>query len=269
MPTDEPESSAVALRGGADATDASAPLLWLRAFGSRPGDLDVDLSTEGPQAVTEVLVRCARAGTVPATQQALEALTVGTRTRALLMVAAATRGEPLQVVQRCTACRESMEMDVPLPEIAQFGAGTASRVSVVHAGQQWVVRLPSGIDQRRWASAGISNPIAMATSLIVEGDGSRVDATWLERLGSALRLVDPLIDFTLRVQCPACRAPHSVPVDLQECALTELRRTQRALMVAVHRLASAYHWNEADIVAMPAWRRDNYVAWVEPESAWS
>lgn len=259
----------MALLGSAEPTEAPAALLWLRAFGSRDGDLDVDLSMSGPEPVTDVLVRCGRSGTVSATREAIEDLTVGTRTRALLMLAVASGRESVQVLHQCTACAERMEVDVPFREIARFGADTAHQVRVVDAGRQWLVRLPSGMDQRRWASAGISDPLAMARSLVVEGDGADLDEGWLDRLGSTLQGVDPLIDFRLHVRCPGCTAAHSLDLDLQALALEELRRIQRALMVAVHRLASAYHWSEADIVAMPAWRRETYVAWVQPDEVWS
>jgi hypothetical protein len=44
-----------------------------------------------------------------------------------------------------------------------------------------------------------------------------------------------------------------------ETALGMLRRAQQALVGAVHRLASQYHWSERDIFAVPAWRRQHYL----------
>jgi hypothetical protein len=52
-------------------------------------------------------------------------------------------------------------------------------------------------------------------------------------------------------------------VDLEALALVRLRAVQRKLVDAVHRLALAYHWTETEILALPSWRRERYLALID------
>jgi hypothetical protein len=83
---------------------------------------------------------------------------------------------------------------------------------------------------------------------------------WIDSLGSALNIADPLTALNLDVSCPFCNQALRVDVDLEQILLEGLRLQQRRLIEQVHRLAFSYHWSEIDIAALPAWRRERYLS---------
>jgi hypothetical protein len=133
------------------------------------------------------------------------------------------------------------------------------------------VRLPTGDDQRYW----LSNPPrdsgweTLATRLVTQLNGQPLPAgwtvppAWLEEIGSELQRRDPLGNLDLRTPCPECGDELAVEFDLEATLLELLGKEQQRLLDQVHRLASAYHWSEAEIVALPGHRRRYYLSRLE------
>jgi hypothetical protein len=86
-------------------------------------------------------------------------------------------------------------------------------------------------------------------------------------LNQVLDDLDPLVNFSLAVTCPHCGLPSQPEIDLGAWALQILQRVQQRLIETVHRLACRYHWTEAEILALPEWRRDRYLALIDREGA--
>jgi hypothetical protein len=249
--------------------------LELRAFGGVRRDLDLDLETRGrgPEIVTELL--CASAcqpggGAVGADE--LWALPVGRRMEVLLRLAALAGGEMAQATMRCPACAETLEAEFSLLELAELSAARAETpVEVRRNGETLRLRRPTGADQRRWATStsgdddDAKSALAMLEDLREPGSGPAgpLDASWLPAVDAAMSELDPLVDFSLSTTCSDCGAACTPAVDLEALALARLRAAQRELLDTVHRLALAYHWTEAEILELPAWRRARYVELVE------
>jgi hypothetical protein len=132
-----------------------------------------------------------------------------------------------------------------------------------------VVRVPTGTDQRRWlesATDADALPVTLATSLVDEVDGSAPHAgwalpsSWLAPVEDALAGHDPTTDLTIGAVCTKCGGGFAVEIDIEALVLAELSRLQQALLRDIHVLASRYHWSEAQILALPAWRRAFYLA---------
>jgi hypothetical protein len=254
----------------------AAPVLWARAFG-RAEDLDVDFGTQRPQLVTQILARCLRDAAGRAwSEEALWQWTVMLRTQALLAVAQAGALASVAAVARCARpeCQEQIELELELDSFAREAgdgqcvwSGDAARVTL---------RLPTGADQRRWLEAPGGDTedltLRMGASLVRDIDGRapeaawRLPRAWLPGVEHALAERDPTTALSVSVGCSACGDAFEVEIDLEALLLERFARLQRELLLDVHCLASGYHWSEAEILALPAWRRAHYLGALRGEA---
>ncbi|WP_313915811.1 hypothetical protein [Tahibacter sp.] len=242
-----------------DATSTRA----LRALG-QPADLDLDFATaDRPALVTALLARASDSTDVAFWWSQA----VGRRTQALLDVLAATeRRDRLGLTAVCGAagCAQTFEFELPLQGLPC--ADTEDGTIAVQLGPQRHarLRLPCGDDLRRWHAAQPATRAeavrAMCESLLLEGELDDGDET---AVGAAIAARDPLVDFTVACACPVCETPAEVAIDLEGLALRRLGRVQRELLREIHVLASNYGWREAEVLALPAARRAQYLALIE------
>jgi hypothetical protein len=256
--------------------------LHLRAFGQTPGDLDLDFeATSLPHLVTAVLHCCAVGpdGTrlPPAS---FWDLTVGERLAALLLIAEQSLGTDLMVLLQCPnpACGQQLEVPLSMAELAGLeGAVETSNLIPTRQGDEnlWL-RRPTGRDQLQWLAGSFKDERTARNAMIMTL-ASELPAAWADTqipeeaalaISREIESHDPLVHFSLRVTCPSCQEIHSQVVDLQDLALNSLRQVQRRLLDDIHRLALNYHWSEAEIAALPPWRRAHYLARVEKDRNW-
>jgi hypothetical protein len=155
-----------------------------------------------------------------------------------------------------------LEIDVELTVFEREERITAFDWSPVPE-QALSVSLPTGREQQAWWQAGDVSADAMARRLVFgDDDGAEDEALssdWIEALGAQLAQHDPLTALELQAACPACGAQARIPLDLEAELLARLHARQRHTLLNIHRLASAYHWSEAAIMRLPAWRRRFYL----------
>jgi hypothetical protein len=225
----------------------------LRRFGEAAADLDVDFDDLRPRVVDQVLSACM----VPAdAAHLIDRLPVSVRVRALLRLAAVDQASA-ELVFACgrAGCEAALEVTLPLDRIAADPDQVADQVEV--AGRR--VRVPTGADQHRVAAG--ETPAALAGSLLA--DGEPIGAELVPAIDRALAAADPLVAFFVTTTCPGCGHSLDRDVDLEALALERLARAQAELVAAVHRLATAYHWTEAEVLALPPRRRRWYLALIE------
>ena len=264
-----------AAAGGAFALpgrDGATLALRLRPFGTRPEHLAVDFADPcEPRLVTEILARCLVApdGGAPS-REALWDLEVGRRIEALLRLAAldAGSGDALEVELRCAACRSFLAFELPLSELA---GATEAPAPVRHEGRDYRLRRPTARDQLAWLRQAFADEreaaVGMAASLLEAPEEAPLDAALLASLEEELERADPLVRFSVALDCPDCGRHQERALDLSALALRRLSRAQDGLIDQVHRLAAHYHWSEAEILALPAWRRARYLALIEDQQA--
>ncbi len=262
-------------------TDAGARgLLRLRAFGVDERDLAVDFAgTPRPLLVTEILELCTETdgdGVPPPRRDFFWDLTVGQRIEALLALADAGAG--VSVALRCSApdCARELELDISLAEVAELQDrhGDEEHATVRFSDLTLRLRRPRGRDQIAWLGRQFADSreaaCEMIRTLAEEEDAARAAC---EReaedvalaVSEAMEEFDPLVNFSLRVRCHFCGAEAAHELDLEEYALSRLRRAQGQLLSAIHRLASRYHWDERQIFSVPHWRRMHYLALIDGE----
>ena len=280
-------------RGGAaesDASEADTGRLLARAFGTALADLDIDFAAQPrAQVVTALLAACLRdsdGSSFPT--DTLWHWSVAARLQGLLAVAYATAGACTTAVATCSrpGCGERIELELAL---AGFALATPDSIDWQTPQRQTArVRLPSGNDQLAWFhqqrarydtgydtghDAGHDADSGwLARRLIVSIDADlpavsgQLPSSWIASLDTALADADPLTALTVAAHCPACDTELAIAVDLEYLLLDSCRRRQRALLDDIHHLAGAYHWSEADIVALPAWRRARYLSRIQADS---
>ncbi|MBM9594987.1 hypothetical protein [Roseitranquillus sediminis] len=228
-------------------------------------DLEIDFSSrDRPALVTAVLATCAE----PPVEDPEEVwrLTLAARVGGLLAIYAETvRTESLPLEVRCPHddCREGMEVELPVPELVALAQAAEARPETDVAGQDGpiVLRRPRGTDQRLWRrrayADGAEAEAALLASLVISGT---LAAEERSAAAEALAAFDPLSCFEIDVRCPECARQSGIPVDLEAVLLASLSRAQARMISDVDRLARRYGWSEAEVLAIPAWRRRRYLA---------
>lgn len=218
----------------------------LRRFGTAARDLDIDFN--GPRvALTSALIESCSEPQV----ERSELLPISVRVRALLRLAA-LEGTRVELVVPC-GCGEMLELALPLDVIARDPERVVSEVEV----RGCRVRVPTGTDQQRFAElAGGNARLAMLRLLA----GSDVEPELAGAIEAALDDADPLVGFFVRAECPSCGRSLRHDLDLETLAHRRLATAQARLVETIHRLASAYHWTEHDVLALPPARRARYLA---------
>jgi hypothetical protein len=242
--------------------------LTLRQFGIYESDLNVDFSTARPFLVTEILDCCiSDAQGQPIDRGFFWDLTVGARTECLLRLAATGDEAEIPLALRCPnrACGRELEIELTVDEISELQQQVLSD-ETISVSNQLKLRRPTGSDQLAWLGRSFeveSEALQqMLSTLVVEGTPSRES---LEEIGRVMDEHDPLVNFTVQVQCPDCEQESVCEIDLEDVSLNRLRQAQLRLLAAVHRLAAHYHWSEEEIFKVPHWRRDYYLSLLERE----
>jgi hypothetical protein len=240
--------------------DAALPAL-ARPFGARAADLEIDFAhPDRPALVTALLAACVP----PHDGEHWWERSVGARHRALLAMLHALDAAPPAQMGTCGACGERLEFELPVGDLAAW-AVDETPVDIAGVQRPLRVRRPNGRDLKAWQAHAPTPPSTtdVLRGLVIDGELRDED---VPRVAQALEQADPLVAFGVQVACPACGQDAEYEVDLEGLALTALAARQRALLHDVHRLASCYGWSEAQVLAVPPWRRAHYLAWIEAAS---
>ena len=192
---------------------------------------------------------------------------VGRRLDALVALRQSQSGDVEPVALRCASCQVTFEVDIDLaacraPAFADMAADEAAcEVAFEAEGGMRRARLPTGEDQARWQRERA--PLRLvADSLMADGRPCG-DEAQVQALDRALSARDPLRELPVQAVCPECGDLAEHRVDLEAHLVTAFAVAQRELLAQIATLAEAYHWSEAEIAAMPAWRRQFYLQRLE------
>jgi hypothetical protein len=211
--------------------------------------------------------------------EVLEGLSVGQRDAYLLAVRERTFGPRLTSLAVCPACGEHLELDFDvgdvrvapasgaLPEPEESGQ-EAAILSLTLAGYDVRFRLPNSLDLAMVAGredADAARHLLLERCLLtvhpVHGgpSASQLPAEVADAVVARMAEADPQADVQLALACPACGHEWRTTFDIVSFFWHEIDAWAHRTLYDVHRLARAYGWAEADILAMNAWRRQIYL----------
>jgi hypothetical protein len=199
----------------------------------------------------------------PMTPDIARALVVADRDYLVLKLRELTLGSRVQLVLACPECGQRMDVDFSLDQIP-FGPTRPGRAHDPLAVDGMAFRLPTGGDQEEIAARGeLSEAEAIGRlidmCLLRAEDASRLDADLRQRIEAEMERVAPHLDLELDMTCPECGHVFLEALNVAALFFTELGLQRGHLYREVHRLASAYHWSESDILAMTREKRRLYL----------
>lgn len=203
---------------------------------------------------------------------ALASLPVGRRDGRLLRLHARLFGDGLAGLADCPHCGAVVEMALDCGTLFALDAGCAVDAPATF---EWRgpatrirFRLPDSHDLL--AIADCEDPGLAAARLrsrcVVEAerDGEAIAPEALTEaeaagLSGAMSAADPMADLRLAIDCPACGAHSETGFDPARFLWQELHAWALRTLREVDLLARAYHWSEADILALDPRRRRAYL----------
>lgn len=219
-----------------------------------------------PRRVSRVLAAALEhVGGERASVEVVEELCVADRQFLMQQLDRRLGSDALWLTSRCAQCQEPFDLALRWSAFPVREAGAGFPQGVVETRQGVVrVRVPNGGDQAALVSVarGPEGARALLARCVLAGDApvdlARLSQEELALLEAELERLSPAVVTRVQAVCPACGASGAVEVNPYRC----LARAS-GVMEEVHVLASAYHWSEREILALPLSRRRKYLRLVE------
>jgi hypothetical protein len=199
-------------------------------------------------------------------QEQLATLAIGERNRRLLLLRQKLFGSKAEAVVACPICQERLEFTLPLSSFTGEAPKHTESFSLCSGSYTMNFRLPNSLDL-----LALPRDIAKARDFLLERclidvqhKGKKVTAQDLPEkviadLNKQMANADPQAVMELRLECPACHHAWTAIFDIASFLWCELDHWGKHMLLAIHRLASAYGWREEDILSMSTWRRQTYL----------
>ena len=240
-----------------------------REFGFRPvtGAIELAVSEASqqaetmPEAVTNVLQSTlAHIGDLEPDVALVDALSVGDRQFLATCVAGRLGGDEVWFTVDCRSCGERFDFALRFSElpIKPAGASYPFCETALAAGKfKW--RVPNGGDQKVLAYQDSEDEAVrlLLQRCLVSGEAS-IDAMTdaeIAQVEAALEAQSPEIASRLQAACAACSQINTIAID----PLASLKGSFQDVSQDIHRIASVYHWSEAEILSLPRQRRRHYL----------
>jgi hypothetical protein len=202
----------------------------------------------------------------------LAALSVAERDRRLLRLRAATLGPVLSAFTACPQCAERLELSIDTAQLLGAGSAGGGPWEAEGGGVRLRFRLP---DSHDLAAAARLGEVEAARRLLADRcvlgawtEAGPVDAAELSdeavhAMAVAMAELAPEAEVSLALSCPGCGTAWESLLDVAEFFWAELSARARRLLHEVDTLARAYHWSEAEILALTPRRRRAYLEMAE------
>ena len=225
------------------------------------------------QPATERALTLLRAARPDLETETLADMSIGRRDGLLLSLREATFGRRLASITNCPDCREQLELGFDIHQLERGhpcpqSLESPSSRSFKEGHFEVTFRLPNSRDLAV-ASAAVDVDSARESLmrhcvLSARRDGQEIEtdqmpAQILEKLEEEMSTLDAQANIQVELECPSCRRGWTVAFDILAFFWSELDAWAQRMLVEVHKLASAYGWREADILAMSATRRSIYL----------
>jgi hypothetical protein len=200
----------------------------------------------------------------------LQELPIGGRDLRLLAVREALFGQHLNSMTACPACGERLELTFDIAQLRMNPPEPAptETYSLTMGDCEIHFRLPNSTDLSRLAELSDTAGARRALFEMCLQDARREGVPILpaelpeeiiHAIANRMAEIDPQADMQIALSCPACSQHWSTTFDIVSYLWTEINAWAMRLFHEIHRLASAYGWREADILALSPMRRRLYL----------
>ncbi|MGD9251732.1 MAG: hypothetical protein PVG19_10935 [Desulfobacterales bacterium] len=249
-----------------------------RGFGFRPltGAIELAVSEASqqaatlPEAITNVLLAAlGHIGDLEPDVALVDALSVGDRQFLTTRLAGRLGGDEAWFTANCRACGERFDFALRFSELPVKPAGPSYPFceTVLGVGKfKW--RVPNGGDQKALALQPPDEDavrVLLQRCLVHEATGAGgatpakviADLTDSEiaQVEAALETLSPEMADRVQAACAGCSQVNEIVID----PLSYMSGPSRGVSVDIHRIASVYHWSEAEILSLPRQRRRRYL----------
>lgn len=229
---------------------------------SEAGILEAWVAGAGADSLERPLLLLDRAGA--GAPDVMWGWTVGRRDARLIELCEKTFGSLAEGTTPCPGCETPVEISFPLSEIqSDHGDAGASFEVGFDDGRRIRFRLPTSADLRRaWQARSAEEGARLLAAGCVLDDAAADQAlsdAMVEALGAAMAERDRQSDVRLEALCPVCGSTLTLVFDIADYVWKKVAMAGRQLVAEVHQLASAYGWSEAEVLAVPAARRQRYL----------
>ena len=191
----------------------------------------------------------------------VRALSSGTRTWLLQQLAAAFRKADDWFEGRCRACDGAYDIGVDIAALpVKPPEGAFPEVAVETSAGPRRFESPNGFHEEAVAEDG-GDARARLIALACLDEAADWTEDDLARIEAALEAGAPEASEESTCACPACGETTTARIDPLVFAFPR----ESDLTAEIHRMAGAYHWREADILALPAPRRRRYLDLIDQE----
>jgi hypothetical protein len=179
----------------------------------------------------------------------------------MLAIRAQTQGDEMALGLGCPACHARVEIAFhvrdyvrgPAPRRPADVTPDPDRPGWYRLGESRF-RLPTAADQAAVAELPDAAR-ALADRCL---DPARPPARERVRIERAMAAMAPEVSRPIAGECPECGQPVEAPLHVTRLVIAEIVRDAAGLHEEVDLIAQAYHWPEADILALPRARRRAY-----------
>jgi uncharacterized protein (UPF0212 family) len=202
-----------------------------------------------------------------ASREALLAMRVGERDRRLIGLRSALFGSVFSSLARCPACGEACELSFDASEITVSMPEVPVSLEVVVGSVRTRFRAPTSGDCV--AVSRLTNPDRARRALLercvlshentVQDGVSDAQEILQTAIAQKMAEADPQALIELALSCPACAHRWSAIFDIASYLWRELDAWARRTLREVHKLARAYGWSEAQVLALSPTRRRLYL----------
>jgi hypothetical protein len=189
---------------------------------------------------------------------------LGQRNRALLELYRSAFDPMLRGWAQCSECGEKMEFEIDARKLEGSAADGGSDTVVEWNGGRY--RLPTSRDLAEVSRASTTEAATIAlVNRCQSGDAREHEfgVEELEALGESLAAADSLAEVRIALTCPSCGNESDETIELVAFLWTQLEGRARRVFWEVHALASAYGWNEREVLSLTPMRRAHYLAMVQ------
>jgi hypothetical protein len=167
---------------------------------------------------------------------------------------------------RAHECEELMELEFSIASLLQEARpSTARGVEAESDRPGWFHLSTTGEPEIRFRLPLVEDQMAVAGRPQAERllarrciDAVKLNARTIARVERAMEAMAPAVSRSLSGSCPKCGQPVEVPLHVPQLVVDELRVFSAGVHEEVDVIASAYHWQESAILALPQQRRRAY-----------